>query len=1098
MPPAPNDSRPDAGHPAAVPPVSFEQVFEHLPMAASLTRRADGLILAVNRAWERLSGLGRDQVVGRTTVELGLWSQDADRRQYLDSLQEDVEPRCATVIGGKVRHVRMRTSVLPGDEPLLLVLLQDIDREAEAEQERDRSQAELRAANLRLQQQVELYGEVEKLAQVGYWTNAASEDQVIWSAGLSELAGLPIQGAVTRREGRSGLHPDDRAAWLAAREAMDGRVVEYRWQRPDNGQWIWLRTRMGQTAVAGNPQTDFGVVQDITQQKEAVRVQTEQLHLLQSITARVPGVVFLGRVPVRGWGSFEFVSETVRDLMGLEPAQLYQDGRTLFSRVHPDDGLIMGQSIWECTVQRKLWRQLFRVNHPSKGLRWFSAEGLPQTQPDGSVLWHGYVHDVTEARQAAQAIERQHRMLDAVRQAQAAYIEADDKRQAFEGLLKAFLSVTDSAYGFVGEVLYDSRGQPYLKTQAITDISWDPVSRRMYLEQMDRGMEFHNLQTLFGHALATGQTVLSNDPASDPRRGGMPRGHPAMTAFLGVPLAVGDRLIAMVGLANAPGGYRKADVEFLQPLLGTVRQLVLARRAHAERQRSSDQLQATGALLADKTDALQLTLDSISQGLAKVGSDGRVTIYNRRLLELLDLPDELLSSQPTQDEIVRFQAERGDFGVDYSLVEPSARDYVGLRDRPPPERYWRRTREGRTLEIRTRDLPEGGMVRTYTDVSSYVTAQEQLKEEQQRLAWVLEATRPGIWELDVVSGHLTINDRWAEMLGHTIEQLKPLNFETWHSRLHPQDVAGVIRELERHLAGETDYYECDIRMRHALGHWVWINTRGRVHRRDDQGRPLYMSGTHIDISERVLAQEEVRALNATLEQRVLDRTSALERSMRDMEVISYSIAHDLRAPLRSVNGFASLVREIDGDHLSAEGRLMFERIVSASRNMGQMITDMLELLRVVRVEIEPESVDMTTLARSVIEALAPAVPNAQVQLQPLPRVLGDAKLLRQLLSNLIDNALKYSRHLEAPQIELGFDATRAAFYLRDNGMGFDMAHAHKLFGLFQRLHAGASAPGGTGVGLAIVARTLERHGGRIWAEAQPGRGATFWWTLPTA
>lgn len=1073
-------------------------MFEHAPMAASLTRRSDGLILAVNRAWERLSGLCREQVIGRTTVELGLWSQDADRRQYLDSLHEDVEPRCATVIGGRVRHVRMRTSVLPGDEPLLLVLLQDIDREAEAEQQRDRSQTELQATNLRLQQQVELYGAVEKLAQVGYWTNAASEDQVVWSSGLSELAGLPVQGAVTRHQGRSGIHPEDRAAWMAAREAMDGRVVEYRWQRPDNGQWIWLRTRMGRTAVAGNPQTDFGVVQDITQQKEAVRVQAEQLSLLQSITARVPGVVFLGRVPVKGWGTFEFVSETVRDLIGLEPAQLYQESRTLFAMVHPDDRLSMGASIWECTVQRKLWRQLFRVHHPSKGLRWCSAEGLPQTQPDGSVLWHGYVHDVTEARQAAQALERQHRMLDAVRLAQAAYIEADDKRQAFEGLLQAFLSVTDSAYGFVGEVLYDAHDWPYLKTHAITDISWDEHSRRMFVDQMEHGMEFHNLKTLFGHALSTGQTVLSNDPASDPRRGGLPHGHPSMTSFLGIPLAVGDRLIAMVGLSNAPGGYREADVEFLQPLLGTVRQLVLARRAHAERQRSSEQLQATSALLADKTEALQLTLDSISQGLAKVASDGRVTIYNRRLLELLDLPDELLASHPTKDQIVQFQAARGDFGAGYSLVEPEARDYVGLRGRSAPEKYSRRTRDGRTLEIRTRTLPEGGMVRTYTDVSSYVSGQEQLREEQQRLAWVLEATRPGIWELDVVSGHLSINDRWAEMVGHTIAELEPLNFETWHSRLHPQDVDRVIRLLERHLAGETDYYECDIRMRHAQGHWVWINTRGRVHRRDDQGRPLYMSGTHIDISDRVLAQEQVRALNATLEQRVLDRTAALERSMRDMEVISYSIAHDLRAPLRSVNGFAALIEEMDGQRLSPEGRQMFERIVGASRNMGQMISDMLELLRVVRVEIEPVTVDMNALARSVVEALAPGVPHARIDLQPLPRVMGDAKLLRQLLSNLIDNALKYSRHRAEPVIELGFSAERQAFYLRDNGMGFDMAHASKLFGLFQRLHAGASAPGGTGVGLAIVARTLERHGGRIWAEAQSGVGATFWWILPLA
>lgn len=1076
-------------------PLPFGQMFEHAPFAASLSRRADGRLLAVNRAWEALSGMDRSRVLGRSTVELGLWPSAADRQAYLDALSVSGGPRCMIVVDGQERHLRLHTAVIDGDEPLLLVYLLDISHEARAERDRDRTEAQLQAANRDLQQQVELHTAIEKLAMVGHWTNAPDEEVVNFSPGLFEITGLSPAPALERRVGRGGIHPEDMPAWLAAREARDGREIEYRWTRPD-GTVRWMRSRISQTAVKGIPQTDFGVVQDITAQKEAARAQAQQLRLLQNLTARVPGVVFQAKVDASGWASFEYVSDSVQEMFGIDAQSLYRQGQALFTRVLEEDQMPLWTSIKRATALQEPWQSEFRVPVPGKGLRWYKVEGLPQRQEDGSVLWHGFVHDITEVREAAQALGRQHRMLDAVRHAQAAYIETDDKRQAFEGLLQSFLTVTDSRYGFVGEVLYNPQGQPYLKTHAITDISWDETSRRMYTEQADAGMEFHNLGTLFGHALRTGETVIANQPATDPRRGGMPAGHPPMTAFLGIPLALGDRLIAMVGLASSPQGYAEADVEFLQPLLGTVRQLVLARRGHEERQRSNLELQATSALLAEKTSALRVTLDSMSQGLCKMDAQGRVTVYNRRLMEMLDLPDALMARQPTQDEVVAYQTARGDFGPGYALVEPLARRYVEADAGPVPDRYMRRTPDGRALEIHNRMLPDGGMVRTYSDVTSYIEAEEALRDERQRLEWVLEATDPGIWELDVVSGHLRINERWAGMVGHTIEQLEPLNFETWRSRLHPQDVDRVMRLLERHLDGEIAYYACDIRMRHARGHWVWINTRGRVHRRDDQGRPLYMSGTHIDISDRVSAQEQVRALNATLEQRVQERTAALERSMRDMEVISYSIAHDLRAPLRSVNGFASLVRESDAERLSPEGRLMFERIVSASRNMGQMISDMLELLRVVRVEIEPESVDMNALARSVREALAPGVPHARIVLQSLPKVMGDAKLLRQLLSNLMDNALKYSRHRPEPEIELGFDPSRGAFYLRDNGMGFDMAHAGKLFGLFQRLHAGASAPGGTGVGLAIVARTLERHGGRIWAEAQPGEGATFWWTLP--
>jgi PAS domain S-box-containing protein len=376
-----------------------------------------------------------------------------------------------------------------------------------------------------------------------------------------------------------------------------------------------------------------------------------------------------------------------------------------------------------------------------------------------------------------------------------------------------------------------------------------------------------------------------------------------------------------------------------------------------------------------------------------------------------------------------------------------------------------------------------------------VETEDALREERQRLQWVLEATRPGIWETHIESWAMTINDRWAEMLGYTVAELQPTTFDTWRALVHPKDLERAQRVLQQHWTGELPYYECDVRMRHKAGHWVWINDRGRVHRRDDSGKALYMSGTHLDISDRVAAQEEVRALNASLERRVAARTAELERSMKDMEAISYSIAHDLRAPLRSVNGFAALIAEEEGDRLSPMAKDMFGRIARSSRSMGQMISDMLELLRVVRVDLDAVPVDMNALAHSVVDTLAPDVPQARIDLQALPAVMGDATLLRQVLVNLMDNALKYSRHHSQPELVLGFDAERQAFHLRDNGMGFDMAHAGKLFGLFQRLHAGSEVPG-TGVGLAIVARIIERHGGRIWADATPGAGATFWWTLP--
>lgn len=1109
MPPKP--SRPD--HPsdaslvtgsvlgASATAVPFEAMFLASPLPTSVTRLSDGCVLAVNDAWLALAGCERESVVGHTGGALGFWSNEAQRQAFVDALDTPgaTEQRHLLRLAGGAEHsVRIHgVKIQAGSEFLLLALIVEVTREIDAERARERTEAALREMNQSLERRVELHSASERLGRLGYWTNAADEDKVIWSDGLYEIANLPRQEEIFRSHGRSGIHPDDLPNWLAAREAKDGRELEYRWSRPD-GKQRWFRTRMGQTAVAGNPQTDFGVVQDITVEHETRADLAQQLSLLRSTTARLPGLIYRGTLSAEGAGTFSFVNDRAWDMLEMDPLELQQDARKLFLRVHADDRGELLRTLTKAAKSLTIWRHTHRICLSQGRIRWHSAEAVPLIGTDGTVVWHGFTTDVTEQRLVEQRLERQHRMLAAVREAQAIYIEADDKRRAFEGLLAAFLSLTDSGYGFVGEVYYNEDGSPYLRTHAITNIAWDEASRLFYESQRDAGMAFRNLRSLFGQAMVTGQPVMANDPRSDPRAAGLPAGHPPMDAFLGIPLSVGGRVVAMVGLANQPGGYGPEDVAFLQPLLGTVRQLVLAMRSHAERQHALAAWERTSRALAEKSDALQATLDSISQGLTQSDANGRLITYNQQALALLDLPETLLQGQPSHESIVRFQLARGDFGDELALIDPNARPYfVQPNATVLLDHYSRKTRDGRTLDVHTRHLPDGGVVRTFSDVTSYIAVQDALRTERQRLAWVLEATRPGIWEFDLVRDTVTVNARWTEMLGYSLEEMGPLTVDTWWVLVHPEDGKHAAAQRAAHLASNVPYFECDFRMKHKQGHWVWINSRGRVHQRDAQGRAAYMSGTHLDISERVAAQEEVLALNATLEQRVQERTAELERSVRDMEAVAYSIAHDLRAPLRAVNGFSAVIAEEAGTPLGPVASDMFARINTASRRMGQMLTDMLEMLRVVRTDLDAVSVDLQGLAETVAEVLAHESPQAKIAIEPLPMVLGDASLLRQMLHNLMENGLKYARHRTAPELTLRFDDSLGAFCLSDNGMGFDMAHAGKLFGLFQRLHAGIEVPG-TGVGLAIVARIIERHGGHIWAEAQPNVGAHFWWTLPRA
>lgn len=255
-----------------------------------------------------------------------------------------------------------------------------------------------------------------------------------------------------------------------------------------------------------------------------------------------------------------------------------------------------------------------------------------------------------------------------------------------------------------------------------------------------------------------------------------------------------------------------------------------------------------------------------------------------------------------------------------------------------------------------------------------------------------------------------------------------------------------------------------------------------------------------DITERKRAQEEIRQLNQELEQRVKDRTAELEASNRELEAFAYSVSHDLRAPLRGIDGWSHALLDDYGPQLPANGRHYLERVRAETQRMGQLIDGLLKLSRLTRAEMRRESVDLSSLARSILCRLREREPsrNMEFVIQEGLTANGDPHLLEIALSNLFMNAVKFTA--PKPEARIEFARTRCgeelAFYIRDNGVGFNMAYAGMLFGAFQRLHKYSEFPG-NGIGLATAQRVLRRHGGRIWADARPDLGATFFFTIGT-
>jgi PAS domain S-box-containing protein len=388
-----------------------------------------------------------------------------------------------------------------------------------------------------------------------------------------------------------------------------------------------------------------------------------------------------------------------------------------------------------------------------------------------------------------------------------------------------------------------------------------------------------------------------------------------------------------------------------------------------------------------------------------------------------------------------------------------------------------------------------GISKIARDVTEHKQAERELQQSQERLLLALESGRLGTYHIDTTtSSYLEISETLKRQLGFAPED--EITQADVVQRRHPEDrdkVTGVIQAAQdshRYLESESRYVWPD-------GSIHWIASNGRpVY--SETGEAIGLIGITQDVTERKEAEAKIQELNQTLEQRVAERTAQLEAANRELEAFSYSVSHDLRAPLRSIDGFSQALLEDYTDRLDKTGQDFLKRVRAASQRMSVLIDDLLSLSRVTRSEMQRQQVNLSALASTLSEELGTAHPERSVKTSITPELWADAdpQLLRIVIGNLLENAWKYTAKCPAARIEIGQTeyADKLCFFVRDNGAGFDMDAAAKLFTPFQRMHTQQEFEG-TGIGLATVQRILHRHGGRIWAEAAVDQGATFYFTV---
>ena len=502
----------------------------------------------------------------------------------------------------------------------------------------------------------------------------------------------------------------------------------------------------------------------------------------------------------------------------------------------------------------------------------------------------------------------------------------------------------------------------------------------------------------------------------------------------------------------------------------------------------TEQRKAQAALRRSEQD-LSDFFDNASTGLHWVGPDGIIMRVNQAELDLLGYSRE--------EYVGRHIAE---FHVDQPIIQDILVRLAGgetLHEYPARIRC----KDGSILDVLINSnvlLEEGKFIHTrcFTrDVTRHKRDEEALRESEERFHTLADNMSQFAWTADPTGWIFWYNQRWYEYTGTTFEEMQGWGWEKVH---HPDHVDRVVTKWRQaHITGEP--WEDTFPLRALDGTYRWFLSR-TLPIRDAAGRIIRWFGTNTDITE----LREAQAFLLINEERIKKQASALAEANKELVFFSYSVSHDLRAPLRTIDAFSRIVEEDHGAHLNAEASRCLTIVRKAAGYAGELIDDLLEFSRLGRQDMIFSVVRMEKLARETADDLRTLQEGRQIHLTVgnLPPCQGDPRFLKLVWTNLLTNAFKYTKNRNECRIEVGWmpdDASAEAvtYYVKDDGVGFDMKYVRKLFNVFQRLHRKEDFEG-TGVGLAIVHRIVLRHGGRVWAEGKVDGGATFFFSLRKA
>ena len=695
--------------------------------------------------------------------------------------------------------------------------------------------------------------------------------------------------------------------------------------------------------------------------------------------------------------------------------------------------------------------------------------------------------------------------LKAVSQIQSTFISSSTQ-DTFQTILQQVLQLTESEYGFVGEVLYDTQQKPYVRIHALSDISWDEASRAIYQTSRNGGMEFHQLDALFSVSLLSKSVTISNDPANDPRSKGLPPGHRPLHSFMSVPVIRGEEMIGLIGVANREGGYDLSLANTLQPVLVTYGQVINAIRTREAYQNTREALQQA-------EERWKFAIEGAGHGVWDWDLLSNVVTYSETWCRLLGYQkSELYES--ANESIVRVHPDdrqRAYVEVQRHLRGETDICVVEYRLRCQDGSYKWIAGRGMIISRDAQGRPLR-MIGTHTDISRSKATEQALLANQMRLSSMIETAMDAIITVDSAFNIIVFNPaaedmfgyRAEDMLGYPLDRLIPITKAPNHQFLMQQFAAegGSPRRMHGRPGRQVMGFRSD-------GSTFPIEVS--VSYSDNYGQPIYTAMVR-DITERRAAEEEMKRFAIQLEQRVIERTRQLEEAREQAESANRAksaflanMSHEIRTPLNSVLGMAHLALQTP---LEPKQRDYLQKITLSGTHLLGLINDILDFSKIEagKLEIEQQPFDLYVLLENLSSFVSQKAAEKQLLLKIeqqacLPRYLrGDALRLQQVLLNLMSNAIKFTEQGSvclAVSIAEDFEQqVRLLFEVKDTGIGMPES---TLLSLFQSFHQADSSIsrryGGTGLGLAISHQLVQLMGGELQVHSEFGHGSTFSFSL---